>query len=65
MTRHPEYRVTLRHGREATHALSLQAPSPSEAKRLARLDAAETTGGEPASWRIESCEALPSARRAA
>ncbi|MBS7792191.1 hypothetical protein KTR66_19485 [Roseococcus sp. SDR] len=60
-----DFRVTLRHGREATHVQRLSAPNRAEAIRLARLEAVEMSGGEPPGWRVESCEALPSARRAA
>jgi hypothetical protein len=60
-----EFRVKLRHGRDASHVQRLSAPSRAEAIRLARLDAAEMSGGEPAGWQLESCEALPDLRKAA
>lgn len=65
MPHNPEYRVTLRHGRDATHVQRLSAPTRAEAIRLARLDAVEMSGGEPAGWTLEHCEALPAERRAA
>jgi hypothetical protein len=60
-----DYRVTLRHGRDATHVQRLSAPNRAEAIRLARLEAVEMSGGEPAGWALEHCEALPAERRAA
>lgn len=60
-----EFRVMLRHGRDATHVQRLSAPSRAEAVRLARLEAVEMSGGEPLNWKVESCEPLSAARRAA
>jgi hypothetical protein len=60
-----EFRVMLRHGRDATHVQRLIAPNRAEAIRLARLEAVEMSGGEPAGWQAESCEALPAAKVAA
>lgn len=60
-----EFRVMLRHGRDATHVQRLSAPSRAEAIRLARLEAVEMSGGEPLGWRVECCEAQPAAKVAA
>lgn len=60
-----EYRVMLRHGRDATHVQRLTAANRAEAIRLARLEAIEMSGGEPLGWKVESCEALPAGRMAA
>ena len=65
MSHNPDYRVTLRHGRDGTHVQRLSAPTRAEAIRLARLDAVEMSGGEPAGWALEHCEALPAERRIA
>ena len=65
MSHFAEYRVSLRHGRDGTHVQRLSAPNRSEAIRLARLDAVEMSGGDLATWQVESCEALRAEPRAA
>lgn len=55
-----EYRVTLRHGQDATHVQVLSAASAREAKRLSTLDAVSMSGGEPTGWQVTACERLAS-----
>lgn len=59
------YDVALRLGDLTHSSLALAADNSAEARRLARADAARTSGGEPTDWQVASCDAVPAPMRRA
>nr|WP_314074842.1 hypothetical protein [uncultured Roseococcus sp.] len=59
------YDVALCLGDLTHSSLALLATNSQEARRLAQDDAARTSGGDPADWRVVSCDLVPAPMRRA